>query len=513
MKRNIKEALKIILFLLCVFFLVLIISKLTLRKTSREKMTLFFERAEDLDVIFAGISHTQSGVYPLELWENYGITSYNLASAGMRMQTNYWNLLNALSFSSPKLIVLDTDYMDYEVSDGPKLSELTRENFDAYPLSRIKLETAADLIDDPREKAGFLFPLIRYHSRWKELTMRDFGALEINVDNGAAHDPIEEMGVSEPEIPPLLPESEMTDCGEISVEYLEKIISLCKERGIDLLLVYPPAPVGEEKQRLANAVKPIADEAGVDYLNFLHIDCGVDYDVDMKDLNGHLNEAGARKYTSYLGKYIKEHYDIPDHRNDTGAGETSLSPGRLAIWNDALSAYPTYKAGRIVKQPYLDIYCSMLSDDDFNPVIFFPEDSPILKDQRFQRLLKNIVPDEEKDVFDGIGEKALSENGYLFIADRESTPRLKLVPLPSSGEEELSLSFGTVLFGRDENGRPDLRFPGENENRLGDGLDSNSNPWGAATFVFDARTKELVHNGFFTVLEPEKPGPINAMKY
>ncbi len=390
-KQKALEMLKIFLFLLAVLMLVFGVSRLTLRKSSREKMTLFFERAEDLDVIFAGISHTQSGVYPLELWENYGITSYNLASAGMRMQTNYWNLLNALSFSKPRLIVLDTDYMDYQETDGPKLADLTRENFDAYPLSRLKLATANDLIDDPKEKAGFLFPLLRYHSRWKELTKRDFGALDMNVDNGAAHDPIEEMGVSDPEVPPLLPKEDTLPGGDISVDYCKRIIALCRERGIALVLVYPPAPVDEQKQRLANGVAPLAREEGIEYLNFLHIDCGIDYSTDMKDLNGHLNEAGARKYTNYLGQYLQSHYALPDHRKDTVPSETSLSEERREIWDAALADYVPYKTGRLVQQPGFDVYCSMLGDDDFDALLYFPPGSPVIKDLRFRKLLNNIA--------------------------------------------------------------------------------------------------------------------------
>ena len=39
--------------------------------------------------------------------------------------------------------------------------------------------------------------------------------------------------------------------------------------------------------------------------------------MDFRD-KGHLNDSGSKKVANYLGKYIKEHYDIPDTREIEG---------------------------------------------------------------------------------------------------------------------------------------------------------------------------------------------------
>ncbi|WP_240516399.1 hypothetical protein [Brachyspira sp. G79] len=41
----------------------------------------------------------------------------------------------------------------------------------------------------------------------------------------------------------------------------------------------------------------------------------MDFSKDFNDPN-HLNYKGSAKFTRYLGKYLKENYDLPDRRGD-----------------------------------------------------------------------------------------------------------------------------------------------------------------------------------------------------
>ena len=74
-----------------VFFAVLIALLLGLGrvmeyKGSREKIEPFLQRAQQIDVLFFGDSHAYSDIYPMELWDGYGIAAYNLASYGANSQ-------------------------------------------------------------------------------------------------------------------------------------------------------------------------------------------------------------------------------------------------------------------------------------------------------------------------------------------------------------------------------------------------------------------------------------------
>ena len=95
------------------------LSNLTERKESQNKFSEFYQQEENYDVLFFGSSHTLNAVFPMELWKDYGIVSYNMATHGGRTAGNYWLLKNALEYTSPKLIVVDC----YMISMNEKISE------------------------------------------------------------------------------------------------------------------------------------------------------------------------------------------------------------------------------------------------------------------------------------------------------------------------------------------------------------------------------------------------------
>ena len=46
------------------------------------KNTPFLQDDREYDVLFFGTSHVVNSVFPMQLWRDYGITSYNLAIHG-----------------------------------------------------------------------------------------------------------------------------------------------------------------------------------------------------------------------------------------------------------------------------------------------------------------------------------------------------------------------------------------------------------------------------------------------
>ena len=72
-------------------------------KLCRNKFHNFFEHAEDFDVLFIGSSHMVNGVFPLELWHDYGITSFNLGGHANHIPTTYWEYMNALDYADPDI--------------------------------------------------------------------------------------------------------------------------------------------------------------------------------------------------------------------------------------------------------------------------------------------------------------------------------------------------------------------------------------------------------------------------
>ena len=73
MKKPSRQFWSSIIFLTLLICLIAGISRIVEYKGSREKIKPFFERAEQIDVLFFGDSHAYSGIYPMELYHFHHI--------------------------------------------------------------------------------------------------------------------------------------------------------------------------------------------------------------------------------------------------------------------------------------------------------------------------------------------------------------------------------------------------------------------------------------------------------
>ena len=106
MKHNIlKKQLKSILFILIGFFLFLILHQLFIPKwyypnrtlkeqTARILTGIYDEPKGTIDIAFLGTSHMIYGVAPMELYEKYGIKSYNMSTSAQPIHLSYYLFKN-----------------------------------------------------------------------------------------------------------------------------------------------------------------------------------------------------------------------------------------------------------------------------------------------------------------------------------------------------------------------------------------------------------------------------------
>ena len=66
-----------------------------------------------------------------------------------------------------------------------------------------------------------------------------------------------------------------------------------------------------------------ADENGIPFIDFnlLEKQLKIDWKKDTRDKGMHLNAYGAKKVSDYMGKYLTEHYSLPDLRSDKKLSE------------------------------------------------------------------------------------------------------------------------------------------------------------------------------------------------
>lgn len=364
------------------------------RKESRFKYEAFFSQKEDFDVLFMGSSHVVNAVFPMELWNDYGIVSYNMGGHANQLATTYWVMENALDHTTPKLMVIDGMHLNFNIKTGYDFSNI-HISFDAFPFSATKMAAIRDLLDDEemdkkieegetvgtelRTELGILWDYSVYHSRWSELRGDDFSS-DTSKEKGAES----RIAVGKPREIVEIPSDSVLEEETLGIQYMRKMIEECQERGIAVLLVYLPFPPQEQDFKNANRMYQIAEEYGINYINFLDMDI-VDYSTDCYDEGSHLNPSGARKVTDYLGRYIMDNYEIPDQRtNEAYDG-----------WYDAYEEYKEFKTSNIREEQELDNYLMLLADKDydvmieiFNPVIW--------KNEYYCNLFKNLGVDSTR---------------------------------------------------------------------------------------------------------------------
>ncbi len=411
-KRKITGIIKVTAFLVILLFCFSYSKNILRRKYSYEKYNDFFAQKENFQVLFFGSSHMLSGVFPMQLWEDYGIVSYNMGDTGERIPTSYYSIKMACKENKPKLVVIDAFFADIQ----EKLNKDCAHNlFDVYPISTTKCEAIQDLCENQKPLNNYfeyLFNLSMYHSRWNKLTKSDFILERYNFEKGAT--PLVKVATPNP-----MSEFESVETYKgaetTGMEYLRKIIEYCQENNIEILVTYLPFPATDELIATSKYVANICDEYNVKYINFLKTDT-IDYNTDMFDSTSHLNVLGARKVTNYLGNYISKNYNIIDQREND----------KYKFWNDDYDGYIDYKIKILENNKVLNNYLMLLCEEkDISCKIEISSNKENLEGSTLQQLLMKLenkyeINDRE---FEGKEDKTVKITTYDDRTGKEIATR------------------------------------------------------------------------------------------
>lgn len=328
---RLRGAVRAVVFLLLFLFLFQTVSGVLRSKNLKfASAAIYAERRNSLDVIFMGSSHMLNAVSPMQLWEEHGIASNNLAQNGQVLPVSYYALQEAFRWQKPKLVVLDV----YKVVQDTLIDTKANLHFtlDNMRFGLPKLRAAFDLLPE-EDRIDFLLDINLYHTRWKDLTDEDFQKTD-TTERGAqalfnTFQPYDGWDV--------VPESETAVPVEVQLEYLEKIVGLCRREEVELLLVAVPFTTPEDdefnRQATVNAMAGYAEAWGVSFVNLMHRtdEMGFDFSADMADVY-HVNWLGMEKVTGWLGNYLEQEYELPDHRGEA----------RYKGWDEAVPVWHSY---------------------------------------------------------------------------------------------------------------------------------------------------------------------------
>ncbi len=274
----------------------------------------YYDDPTDHNVVFIGDCELYENITPVYLWEKYGINSYVRGSAQQLIWQSYYLAEETIEREHPDVIVFNVLSMKY---NEPQHEAYNRMTLDGMKWSHSKVDSIKASMTDEESFIEYVFPLLRYHSRWSDLNSDDikymfkrdkvsFNGYYVRVDVKPAED-----------VPDGNP---MVDYqfGDNAYYYLDKLTKLCKDNGVELVLVKAPTLYPHWYDEWEDQIVDYAKENDLTYINFLELqdEIGIDWRTDTYDGGLHLNLAGAEKLSKYFGKILVDDFKVPDRRSD-----------------------------------------------------------------------------------------------------------------------------------------------------------------------------------------------------
>lgn len=336
MKEKIQLIIKIAVFLIVLLSVVIASGKVLIPKWYDEWNNTaivddFYKLPKNtLDVLTVGSSQVIKGFSALQLYRDYGMSAYGLGTEQQSIQGSYAWIKESLKTQQEKVVLYEVKML-FEDTPEPQYRK-TIDNM-KFSLNKLELIANASLVDQKSitNFISYIFPITRFHSRWFELTSTDFTKEGEKTPNYRGYSL--KNGRSGEESYKVLDETIQTEqeITENRVKYFNKIVNLCEENNIKLVLFKLP-DLDWDTERY-NATCKLAEENKLEYIDFntekYYNEIDFNYANDTEVLN-HLNILGTEKVTNYLGKYISENCEIEDKR---GKEEYSHLDNELTIYN------------------------------------------------------------------------------------------------------------------------------------------------------------------------------------
>lgn len=288
----------------------------------------YYDEEKDHDVIFIGDCELYENISPQVLWDEYGINSFIRGSAQQLIWQSYYLMEETFKYEKPDVVVFNVLSMKY---NEPQKETYNRMTLDGMKWSSSKINSIKASMTEEEKFLDYVFPILRYHSRWNQLTSEDFkyffdkdkvtfNGYYMRVDVRAAENVPEGKPLSDYEF------------GENAYNYLDKIRELCEKEGVELVLVKAPSLYPYWYEEWDKQMEDYAEKYNLKYYNFLETteEIGIDFTTDTYDSGLHLNLAGAEKMSRYFGKILTEECGLESRR-----GEEDLEKA----WDEKREAY------------------------------------------------------------------------------------------------------------------------------------------------------------------------------
>lgn len=286
-------------------------------------MDSVYKKKDFYDVIFVGTSITITNISNEEMYLKYGIAGTTIGAPSQPTYLSYYSLEEALKYQNPKVVMFDVNSLFYTEEELKKYVELDEQHYLHYTLDGLKNNLVKyKAFRQAKELTPWLdfwnyFSFTYYnHANWEELHADNFQRSSSVKMNGnlMLMEPVENWVVSQSTLSTEKDEEALEYIPEINEHYLKKIVNLCSEKNILLVLIRGGGTYTWGKY---NKINSIAKQYDIPYIDLYGYETQMRFDLRENSWDGnHFNVSGAEKWTNVLGEYLIKNYEFVDRRND-----------------------------------------------------------------------------------------------------------------------------------------------------------------------------------------------------
>ena len=347
----------IVIFLLCAGLLFCYLNKVFSMgdaDANRQTFKAFYAEPKDtIDVMYLGTSASNRYFINPLAYEEEGMTCFTIATMGMPMFFVPDLIDEVQKTQDPKLYIIEmrwllkdrdliTDAHIRRVTDNLKYSSVKK---DAIDTAFAEMDGSKGMLGDIGENGlDYYIPILKYHGRLAEGNMSP-GDFKLTATKNQTKGYVMSFNTTKQvnQFPGRVSKKRepLSDIAEHALDAtLDKCDELTKDGDVQVMFVLSPYCCLKGQKPVFNTAFDKVRKRGYTVLDFntpeMYQELGLDFDKDYYN-SKHVNFIGAEKYTRYLTSYLKDHYDLPDHRGEAG----------YESWEDAFTAYEAYVSGGI----------------------------------------------------------------------------------------------------------------------------------------------------------------------
>ncbi len=312
-----KKFIKILVFLIVfVIFFYIVHNLLWLKPTT---ISYFYDEPKNsLDVVYIGSSNAYTAFNSVLAYNLYGYTTGFLSTDCQPFIYVKYLLKESEKYQKPSIYVIDLALATEEIDNFDEGG--IRNVIDSMKISQNRTDAINDILSyrediNKKDYINYYNSFLLYHNKWKDLA-----SINVNIRGNtmlykgfnygkfnSIFEPQEEYIWSD----------ELIQLSSENRNILLDLIDYIKNNNINSIFVVPKRYFEEDDNKKLNDAIRIIEENNLKVINCNTTEKlnNINFNTDLYNF-AHINVYGATKYTLWFSKYLKENYNLPDHRND-----------------------------------------------------------------------------------------------------------------------------------------------------------------------------------------------------